>query len=156
MKVLIIYDSKTGNTQRMAEAIAEGINSVNGVFAEVKKIGQPWPLSLIADAEMVLFGSPVNYADVTDDLRSFIEHLKRYIKDGKIKMTNKRAAIFGSYGWDGAWIMEDRLKAMVSDLGFNLKDKALVKTDNEIRNQTAETLLQCREYGREIAESLRR
>lgn len=140
----------------MAEAIAEGINSVNGVYAEVKKIGQPWPLSLIADAEMVLFGSPVNYADVTDGMRSFIEHLKRYLKDGKVKVTNKLAAIFGSYGWDGAWIMEDRLKTEITDLGFKLYDKVLVKTDNEIKNRAAEALPQCREFGKEMAESLRR
>ncbi|MGQ9679654.1 MAG: flavodoxin domain-containing protein [Candidatus Bathyarchaeia archaeon] len=155
MKVLIVYDSKTGNTEKMAEAIAEGINSVNGVYAEVKKIDNPWPLSSIAEADIVLFGSPVNYADVTDGLRSFLEHLGRYIKDGKLMMAGRRAAIFGSYGWDGAWIMEDRLRTMVSDLGFKLYDKVLVKTDNEIRNRSAETLPQCREFGREIAESLR-
>lgn len=156
MKILIIYDSKTGNTQRMAESLAEGINSVNGVYAEVKKIGEPWPLSLIAEADMILFGSPVNYADVTDDMRSFIEHLTRYLKEGKVNMTNKRAAIFGSYGWDGAWIMEDRLKSAISDLGFKLYDKVLVKTDNEINNRAAETLSHCKEFGKEIAETLRR
>jgi NAD(P)H dehydrogenase (quinone) len=36
MKILVLYYSKGGNTRRLAEAIAGGVNSVNGVEAVIK------------------------------------------------------------------------------------------------------------------------
>ena len=38
-KVLIVYDSRTGNTERMAEYVAEGIR-MGGDEAELKKISE--------------------------------------------------------------------------------------------------------------------
>ena len=42
MKVLIIYDSKTGNTEKMATAIVEGAKET-GAEVTIKKIGIPSP-----------------------------------------------------------------------------------------------------------------
>lgn len=39
VKVLVLYDSKTGNTEKMAKAVAEGIKEA-GNEVDVKKIGQ--------------------------------------------------------------------------------------------------------------------
>lgn len=156
MKMLIVYDSKTGNTEKMARAIAEGASSAKGIDVEMKKIDSPWPLSLVTKADLVLFGSPVNYADITDGLRSFLEHLKRYIADGKMNVSGRRAAIFGSYGYDGAWIMEERLKQMVSELGYDTYDKVLVKTADEIKYDANDSLKDCRDFGRELAKSLQK
>jgi len=35
-KILVLYYSRTGNTQKMAEAVAEGARSVQGADVEVK------------------------------------------------------------------------------------------------------------------------
>jgi NAD(P)H dehydrogenase (quinone) len=39
-KVLIIYDSETGNTEKMALAVAEGVREVKSVEVSVKKVEQ--------------------------------------------------------------------------------------------------------------------
>lgn len=39
MKIIVVFDSQTGNTEKMAKAIAEGASSVPGSVVEVKKIG---------------------------------------------------------------------------------------------------------------------
>ena len=156
MKVLVIYDSKSGNTEKMAQAIAEGAASVEGVEAEVKKIGEPFPLTALGEADLVAFGSPVIYADVTDEMRGFLEHVKRYIEAGKMEMKGSRAAIFGSYGYDGAWIMEERLKKMIEGLGYEVQDEVCVETDSNLRHHPAGPLSNCKAFGKEIAESLKK
>ena len=155
VKIQIIYDSLSGNTEKMARAIADGASSVKGVEVEVNKIGHAFPLSKVAQADVVLFGSPVNYADITNGLRSFLDHLRRFIEDERMEVTGRKAAIFGSYGYDGAWIFEDRLKEMLKDMGYEVMDKVCVKVDSEVKYHAEETLADCRAFGKEIAESLR-
>lgn len=155
MKLLVIYDSKGGNTEKMAHAIAEGAASVEETMSEVKKIGEPFPLTELADADMVVFGSPVIYADVTDEMKSFLEHLKRYIDAGKMDMKGRRAAVFGSYGWDGAWTMEEQFKKRVEDLGYKVDEKVCVEIDTDLKYHAATPLENCRVFGKELAESLK-
>ena len=49
MKIIVIYDSKTGNTEKMANAIADGANQNADV--EIMKIGEAFPLTIMADAD---------------------------------------------------------------------------------------------------------
>ena len=156
MKVLVIFDSRTGNTEKMAKKIAEGAISVEGVEAEIKKTGEPFSLTILDEADLVAFGSPVIYSDITDNMRSFFEHLKRYIEAGKMDIKGKRAAIFGSYGYDGAWVMGERLRKIVEGLGFEVYDKNCVETDNSLRSHLPDTLNNCRDFGRKLALSLKK
>ncbi len=156
MKALVIYDSRSGNTERMAKAIAEGASSVEGVTVEVRRIGEAFPLSILADVGLVFFGSPVIYADVTDGFRSFLEHLKRFIEDGKMSVKGKVAAVFGSYGFDGAWIMEERMKGMLEGLGYKVHGRVCVETSDSVRYRPERALENCRSFGREIAEASRK
>lgn len=79
---------------------------------------------MLTKADGVIFGSPCIYADITDGMRSFLEHMERNIKEGRIDVRGSHAAIFGSYGWDGTWIMEERLKNMVQSLGYNWRTRS--------------------------------
>lgn len=74
MKVLVVYDSLGGNTEKMARAIAAGARSFEGVEAEAIKIGEPFPPVVLVDCTMVVFGSPVIYSKVTDGMMSFLKH----------------------------------------------------------------------------------
>ena len=151
MKIVVIYDSKTGNTEKMAKAIAEGAGKAAKV--ELKKIGEAFPLTVMADADGVAFGSPVYYADISNPMKDFLEHVESYIKAKKEKVHGRPAAIFGSYGYDGAWIMEERLKARIKALGFEPMDEVLVMIDTDLKYQ-AKSLDAAREFGRRFAESL--
>jgi NAD(P)H dehydrogenase (quinone) len=54
-KVLVVYDSLTGNTARAAELIAEGAKAVKGVKVEIRKINAV-SLKEIEEAEAVILG----------------------------------------------------------------------------------------------------
>jgi flavorubredoxin len=154
MKVLILYDSKTGNTEKMAKAIEEGAKDA-GADLTIKKIGEPFSLSILADSDGVAFGSPTLYADVTNEMKDFLQHVENYIELGKMKTKGKQAAIFGSYGWDGAFVIEDRLKGYVENLGYKIYPKVCVKVDDEIKINQKNTLSECKAWGKGFAKSLK-
>ncbi len=152
MNIVIIYDSKSGNTQKMAEAIAKGaLKEAESVV--VKKIGESFPLTIIAESDGVMFGSPVYYADVTRDMKDFIEHIENYIEAGRREINNIPAAVFGSYGYDGAWIMEEKLKERIQLLGFEIFDEVCVLIDSDIK-YNEEVLKECEEFGEKFVKSL--
>jgi flavorubredoxin len=152
MKIVIIYDSKTGNTKKMAEAIAKGVIKIAD-NVEVKKIGDAFPLSILAESEGVLFGSPVIYADISNEMKDFLDHVENYIKARKREISNIPAGVFGSYGYDGAWIMEERLKSRVELLGFKVYESVCVMIDNDIK-YFEESLRQCEKFGEQFANSI--
>jgi multimeric flavodoxin WrbA len=152
MKMVVIYDSKTGNTEKMAKALAEGASEHAEVV--VKKIGEAFPLTIMADADGVIFGSPVYYADISNGMKDFLEHVETYIKANKRKINNRPAAVFGSYGYDGAWIMEERLKERIMGLGYKVSDDVLVMIDSDIKYNFDVNSARCKEFGRKFAKNL--
>jgi flavorubredoxin len=152
MKIAVIYDSKTGNTEKMAKAIAEGAAKVAEV--EVKKIGEAFPLTMLADVDGVLFGSPVYYADISNGMKDFLAHIQSYINVNRKKINGIPAAIFGSYGYDGAWLMEEKLKDDVKNLGYETYDDVLVMIDSDVKYHFKEEAEKCREFGKKFAESI--
>ncbi|UCH57988.1 MAG: FprA family A-type flavoprotein [Candidatus Bathyarchaeota archaeon] len=156
MKIVIVYDSLTGNTEKMAKAIAEGAGSVEGAVVEVKKVGEPFPLSKLTGANGVFFGSPCNYANVTPNMQGFLENLKDYVQAGRMNVKGKKAAVFGSYGWDGAWVMEEKLKGLVQDIGYSVKEEACVEVGTSIQYHPDDHLAKCKAFGMEFAEALKK
>ena len=154
IKVLIVYDSKTGNTEKMAAAIAEGAKEA-GAEVTVKKIGDPFPLTLLEESDGVAFGSPTRYADVTNEMKDFLSHVEDYVKLDKMKMKGRKAAVFGSYGYDGAWVMEERFKGYVMGLGYKVSQKVCVKVDMDFKTKLKETLAECRAWGKDFAKTLK-
>ena len=152
MKIAVIYDSKTGNTEKMAKAIAEGAAKVAEV--EVKKIGEAFPLTMLADVDGVIFGSPVYYADISNGMKDFLAHIQSYIKVNRKKINDIPAAIFGSYGYDGAWLMEEKLKDDVENLGYKTFDDVLVMIDTDVKYHFKEEAEKCKAFGKKFAESI--
>ena len=160
VKILILYDSQTGNTEKVAKAVAEGAGSVKGVKVEVKKIGDSFPLTLLSEVDGVAFGSPSIYADITKNMKDFLEHIESYVIDVarlralKIKIKGQKAAVFGTYGFDGAFVVEERLKIRVKMLGYTVQEKTLQMIDFEVKTNPR-TLGECRDWGKAFAESLK-
>ena len=104
MKIAVVYWSGTGNTEAMANAVAEG---VKGSRADVDL------LNSIAAGELgaydaVAFGCPAMGAEELED--SEFEPMFAALEGS---LNGKKIALFGSYGWgDGEWMRtwEDRCK----------------------------------------------
>src|ERR1044071_7745041 len=59
--VLVAYHSGTGNTEKMAQGVAEGAKSVPGSSVSVKRVGEVSADDLLS-ADAVVIGSPVYYS----------------------------------------------------------------------------------------------
>ena len=154
-KIVIVYDSNTGNTQMMAESIADGARSVSSVDVVLKKIGEPFSLSvLLGDADAVILGSPAHYAYATPEMRDLLSCIKGQVEDGNFKVKETLGAIFGSYGWDGAKSVE-RFAREMHTLGFKMYSSVLAKPSLLPQPQLREkTLKECYTFGKNIAEQI--
>ena len=100
MKAAVIYWSMTGNTEAMAAAVAEG--AVNaGLEVDLKHVSQ-----ISADEalgyDILALGCPAMGAEVLEEgeFEPFFTQLEG-------RLSGKRVALFGSYGWgDGQWMRD--------------------------------------------------
>jgi NAD(P)H dehydrogenase (quinone) len=86
MHVLVVYDSKTGNTEKMALAVAKGAEHVSDVDVMVKKIKQANLNDLLA-ADAIVMGSPTYFGQMSAKLKDLIDesikvHKKLGVKVG--------------------------------------------------------------------------
>jgi len=82
-KAVIVYESLYGNTKKIAEAISEGINKVEGVECLIKKTGEIHTDDL-CDYDAIIFGCPNHDQGPALNLVKFIDraaivHLKAKI-----------------------------------------------------------------------------
>ncbi|MBM4325962.1 MAG: flavodoxin family protein [Deltaproteobacteria bacterium] len=97
MNVLILYYSKTGNTRKLAEKVAEGVRSVSGVEA-VMKTTQEVTRDDFVNAAGIIAGSPVYFGVMAADLKRVFDEFVGVRK----QMENKVGAAFASSGyWAG-------------------------------------------------------
>jgi len=71
-RILIIYDSKTGHTARMARAVAQGARKIRGVDVVVKRV-QKASLGDLLKADAIVLGSPTYYGQMSARLKAFID-----------------------------------------------------------------------------------
>lgn len=93
-RILILYYSRTGNTEKMANAVAEGARSVQGVQVELTYRTTPEQLT---EFDAIAVGVPTYHHDMTIDIKKLFEEAA--VKGVSLK--GKVGAAFGSYGWSG-------------------------------------------------------
>lgn len=97
-KIAVVYWSGTGNTEAMAEEVANGAKAAG---AEVESFTtDDFAADKMNDYDAVAFGCPAMGDEVLeeDEFEPMFDGCKDALKDKKI-------ALFGSYGWgDGEWM----------------------------------------------------
>jgi NAD(P)H dehydrogenase (quinone) len=93
VKVLLVYDSKTGNTEKMALAVAKGAEQVSGVEVAVKKV-KKMGLDDLLGADAVIMGSPTYFGQMSANLKALIDESVKVHK----RLSGKVGAAFTSSG----------------------------------------------------------
>jgi len=143
--LVIFYISSYGNTARMALAVRDGAEEIDGVRASLYDLqgGEVTPfVDLIEEADGIVFGSPTINGDAVKPIWDLLSSL------AVVNIKDKLGAAFGSYGWTGEAVsmLEDRLRGLklrVPVTGVRVK---LIPTDEELDK--------CRQFGRQLAEHL--
>jgi len=71
-RVTVIYDSRTGNTEKMALAVADGAGKVKGTEVVVLKVDKA-KMSDLTGSDAIIFGSPTYYGNMSGTMKSFID-----------------------------------------------------------------------------------
>lgn len=115
-KVAVIYWSGTGNTQAMAEAVAEGAKSA-GADVSLLACAEAGDVSAF---DAVALGCPAMGAEELED--SEFEPMLEGIEPA---LASKKVALFGSYGWgDGEWMRT--WEARCADHGITLAAESVL------------------------------
>jgi len=74
VKILVAYDSRTGNTESLARAVADGAGSVAGVEVVLRR--QPEVgADEITGADGILVGTPVHWANLSAETKVFLDRI---------------------------------------------------------------------------------
>ena len=117
-KTAVVYWSGTGNTQMMAEKVAEGVRAA-GAEADVYNCTE-FSADLMDNYEAVAFGCPSMGSEQLEDTE-----FEPVFTECEAKLSGKVIGLFGSYGWgDGEWMRnwEDSCK----EAGANLVCESVI------------------------------
>lgn len=93
MQILVLYFSKSGNTRKLAEAIAKGVEEIEGVKAVLKKTSDVTKEDFSA-SEGIIAGSPVYFGLMAAELKKIFDDFVGIRK----KMEGKVGAVFATSG----------------------------------------------------------
>jgi flavorubredoxin len=156
-RVVVVYDSKTYLTEWMANAVVEGVKRVSGIDVELLKAGTSFSIMTLCKADAMILGSPTHYNDVTREMRAVLDAVKRLKTQMKDEFSPKIGGVFGSYAWDGGWVIE-KLGEEMKTLGVKLVSPVVLAVDRNrepgmkvYERIDEESLERCRELGRAVA-----
>ncbi len=134
MKTIVIYYSSTGNTEMMANAMA---NSIGAQIVPVEKAA----IDMLKDKDVVLLGCSAMGADQLEEF-----YFEPFYENAASELKNKKLGFFGSYEWSegGPWMdiwLEDARKKGLNVLG----DLRVYGTPTE------NDLKECEEFAKNIA-----
>lgn len=126
-KAVVVYDTMWHSTEKMADAVAEGLNA-EGILVRPMYLGK-WHRSDIItdvlDAKAVIVGSPTLNNNLFPTVSDFLTYMKG------LKPLNKIGAAFGSYGWSGEApkIITQALEEMKFDIVEPVKQQYIPDSD---------------------------
>ncbi len=147
-KVLILYYSGSGNTKKMAKAIAEAMkpSAINVAVEDASK----FDISSLPKYDAIVLGSPTYFSNVAWQIKKVIDESIVHYGGGKLK--GKAAGIFTSAGTsrDG----KDCLKMLEVALGFHHGMRvvqSILRVDGESDEEVEK---KCQEYGKKLVKEI--
>ena len=118
--VSIIYWSKGGNVEILAEKIASSAESA-GAKVIIKDVADA-KIEDVVQADAVALGSP---SMINDEIEQ--KEMEPYVQElEKIYNNKKKLVLFGSYGWNSGLFIE-KWKTRMINCGFNVVGQIIVR-----------------------------
>ena len=157
--VLVTFHSGSGNTEKMAQGVADGAKGVAGTTVIFKRVGDVAAGDLLS-SDAVIVGSPVYFANMSGEVKTFFDNWS--LKFGLFqdrKMRNKVGAAFAT----GASVSNGKEVTMLTILAAMLINQMVVVSGGGGFGASATTgpdspgidekeVAEARELGRRVAE----
>ena len=135
ISILIAYHSRTGNTEKMAEAVGEGAKRIPRTKVLVKRVGQVTAEELFG-ADAVIVGSPVYWSNMASEVKAFFDNWQfKFGVFPELKMRNKVGAAFAT----GGQVSSGKELTLLSILGAMLGNQMIVVSGGGAFGATATT-----------------
>ena len=135
-KLAVIYWSMSGNTEAMANAIAQGARDA-GAEVDLMQVSETTAEQALGYPVLAL-GCPAMGAEVLEEVE-----FEPFFTALEGRLGGKRVALLGSYGWgDGQWMRDWKIRADGAN-AVVYQDEGLIL--NEAPDE--EGLAQCRAFG---------
>ncbi len=144
-KVIVVFDTMWGSTDKMARAIEEGVAS-EGVEVKVLKLRATDNTDIVTeilDAKAVVVGSPTLNSQMFPTVSYFLTYITG------LKPRGKLWSFFGSYGWGGGAVRG--MVEMAKKAGFDVYEPSI-----EVKYvPDEEDYKKCFEFGVQIAQKIK-
>jgi flavorubredoxin len=118
-KVLIVYDTMWGSTEKIAYKLQEGIREAN-VHTTMRSLKTNHISDIMTDvltSKVILLGSPTLNNGIMPSMGGFLTYLKG------LRPRNRIGFIFGSYGWGGQCVGE--IEKIINELAWEIPIKGI-------------------------------
>ena len=119
--VLVTYHSDTGNTEKMAQGVAEGAKAVPGTSVILKRVGEVAADDL-SSSDAVIVGSPVYFGNMSGEVKTFFNNWTKFGLFRDRKMRNKVGGAFAT----GALVSSGKEVTVITILGAMLINQMIV------------------------------
>jgi multimeric flavodoxin WrbA len=144
-KILVVYHSLSGNTEKMAKALAEGASGVSGTEVVLKRALDA-SLQDLLECDAIAFGSVDYFSYIAGALKDFFDRTYYPSKD---QVAGKPYASFaiGGRGGDTALAVLDRICG-------SFKLEKAVDSVSVVGAPSSQNLAKCKEAGEKLAKAV--
>ena len=138
-KAIIVYSSRTGETKKIAEVVAEGLrfSAIEVTLKDVTEIKRETDL---VGFDIYAFGSSTYHGEMMDKMKTFLFLAER------AELKGKTGGAFGSFGWSGE-AAERIFDTMKNVFSMNMVSTPLMlKTSSVVGG-----IKVAQDYGKELA-----
>jgi len=141
-KALIVYSSRTGETRKIGELIAEGLrfSLIDVTLKDATEIKKDTDLS---GYDAYVFGSSTYHGEMMNSMKTML-----FIAE-KAGLEGKKGGSYGSYGWSGE-AAERIFETMKNIFGMDMVDAPLMLKSASIEGG----MKMAQSYGKELASNL--
>ncbi|OPY07626.1 MAG: Flavodoxin [Syntrophaceae bacterium PtaB.Bin095] len=141
-RILIVYHSQTGNTEKMARAVEEGARGIENARVVLRKAGDA-SLDDLLQADGLAIGTPENFGYMSGMIKDFFDRTYVAAQD---KVFRKPYVVFISAGNDGTGALN-----AIERIALGYKFKKVYEPVISKGRVTEEILARCRELGATLA-----
>jgi len=135
VSVLIFYFKDSGNTEKMAQAVAEGAKAISGTKVVLKRVGEVAADDLVS-SDAVIVGSPVYFGNMSGEVKTFFDNWNlKFRLSQERRMANKVGGAFAT----GASISSGKEVTVLTIIGAMLVNQMIIVSGGGGFSATATT-----------------
>ena len=148
---MVVYESRYGNTKRVAEAIIQGMRRVEGTEPTLSEIKEVDP-NTIRNFDAIVIGGPNHLGGPTRGVKKFIDKL------GKLSSADKKFAVFDTCLAGGFEMATKKMEQRMHEKAPSMKSLTTslsIRVDGMKGPITERELPKAEEFGAKIAAQLK-